>query len=426
MASGLAAGLAEGLSNGLQLYNQNRYYNGLNDYRDERIRVQEEALAAKAAKAQDSGKGGKGTGDYEGFDNSLAPIFKAGAAASPAAQQPPAQPLAGSSPTTLPNAELLTGNPAAAYQTGGLAAPAQAPTQAAPAEPESAINPRQEIVKQMFFGNLANEPDKLNAIAAAAAMHGLGDKITPWLEGLYKAKKTGVFDAAMSLKQGDIDGAMNNLKRGGITLEDRPVRVNPDNNDKWKINISGSGEQTIDLNDLAASSLDPEKYAKNVNDTRESIGKRNVSDAQVTNLQASAEKNKSMAKAYGSGGLGAGRRPGATGALAPTVRKTLETDQGYVAVMSDGTRRILADDNGKPLYGTSGQKTAAGLIGKTLNQYGDNGDIAGKVNTLAGQLQGGRPQTPARMNTLPEGAKQIGTANGKPVYEVNGKRFIPE
>lgn len=402
MASGLAAGLAEGLSNGLQLYNQNRYYNGLNDYRDDRIRIQEDTLAAKAAKTQDSGKGGKGSGDYEGFDNALAPIFKGGATAKPIAQQPlaTAQPgLAGPSPTTLPNAELLTGNPAAAYQSGGLAAPtqapAQAPTQAAQPEPDSAISPRQEIVKQMFFGNLANEPDKLNAIAAAAAMHGLGDKITPWLEGLYKAKKTGVFDAAMSLKQGDIDGAMNNLKKGGIALEDRPVRVNPDNNDKWKINISGSGEQELDLNDLAASSLDPEKYFENMNKTRESIGKRNVSDAQVTNLESSAEKNKAMAKAYGSGGLGAGRRPGGAGGLGPKVQKTVETAQGIVAVMSDGSHKLLTGADGKPMFGTSNMKIAAGLVGKTLSPYGENNNVAGQVSDLAGQLGGGNAPAPA-------------------------------
>ncbi|WP_143053085.1 hypothetical protein [Nitrosovibrio tenuis] len=253
-------------------------------------------------------------------------------------------------------------------------------------------------------------------------------EISPWLDSLVAAKKGGIFDAAMDLKRGNIDGAMDNLKRGGIQLEDRPVKVNPDdpNDGKWKVNISGTGEQTIDLDHWATSTLDPEKYAKYLLDKQDTATKGRVADAQIGNYNASAEKNTAMAKAYGSGGLAAGRRAGGAGALGPTVRKTLETDQGFVAVMSDGTRRILADDAGKPLYGTSGQKTAAGLIGKTLNQYGDNGDIAGKVNSLAGQLQGGRPQAPARINALPDGAKQIGTSKGKPVYEVNGRKFIAE
>jgi hypothetical protein len=103
----------------------------------------------------------------------------------------------------------------------------------------------------------------------------------------------------------------------------------------------------------------------------------------------------------------------------------IEDDDGTAPTLV-GTKRVIADDNGAPLFGTSGLKTAAGLIGKTLDPMSDTGDIASRVNALEAQLRGKNPPPPARIAELPEGAKQIGTSNGKPVYEVNGKRFIAE
>lgn len=426
-----AGGLANGINNAMQFSMQKKYYDGLNDHRERQDDIRQQQVDAKA-----SGKSEKG-GDYEGFDASLMPIFKSSGNKPAGGLTQQRSIMAGSglaSPDSsvpmIPDA-ALSGSAPAAYQAGSLASVSRPQAQPAPPqpEPEEDLSPRQQIVKQMMFGNLANEPDKLNAIAAAAAMHGLGDKITPWIEGLYKAKKSGVFDGAMNLLNNNIDGAIDDLKRGGITLQDRPEKVNPDdpNDHRWKINISGTGERVMDIKNMIGSTMDADKFLKWQNDMNESVGKRNVSDSQVRENDASAEKNKAMAKAYSTGSLGAGRRTGGGGGgLGPTVRKTLETDQGIVAVMSDGTKRILADDNGKPMFGTSGQKIAAGLVGKTLNQFGDNGDIAGKVNSLAGQLQGGKTQPPARINTLPEGAKQIGTSGGKPVYEANGRRFIGE
>ena len=132
---------------------------------------------------------------------------------------------------------------------------------------------RQEIVKQMLFGNLANDPDKLNAIHAAAVMHGLGDKVTPWLEGMYKAKKRGIFDGAMNLLNNNVDAAIDDLKRGGIMLEDRPVKVKPDdpNDHQWKINISGAGERIMDVKNMIGSTMDADKFLKWQNDMNESI-----------------------------------------------------------------------------------------------------------------------------------------------------------
>jgi hypothetical protein len=422
-ASGIgsfAAGLSDGFNNMMQLSMQKKYYDSLSDHRDRQDTLREQQAAAKA-----EGKSEKGP-DREGFVGSLMPIFKTDGAAT-APQRPTMMSQAGLGPATLPDAGMLSGNSAGAYQAPGLASVAPAKSQIQPAQPDEDFNPIHEIVKQVGFGNLANDPGKLNAIRAAAAMHGMGKEIDPWLDSLVASKKSGIFDAAMDLKRGNIDGALDNLKRGGIQLEDRPTRVDPNDNSKWKVNISGSGEQTINLDDWATSTLDPEKYSKFLLDRQGAADKSRLTDAQIDNQKAGAEKDRAMAKAYGLGGIGAGRRSsGSAGGLSPTVRKTVETDQGIVAIMSDGSKRVIADDQGNPMFGTSGLKTAAGLIGKTIDPMSDTGEIAGRVNSLANQLRGGKPPAPARINDLPEGAKMIGTSKGKPVYEVNGKRFVAE
>lgn len=391
MARGFAAGLADGIGNAMQMYQYKQYHDGLNEARDERNRILAEKADAKASGA----KGEKGS-DREGFASSLIPIFKASnPGSSPEPQRPIMRNQAGLGPDTLPDAGLLSDNAAGAYQVPGLASasPARSQSQSQPAQPDEDFNPIHEIVKQIGFGDLANQPAKLNAIRAAAAMHGMGKDVGPWLDSLVAAKRTGIFDAAMNLKRGNVDGAMDDMKRGGIQLEDRPTRIDPNDNSKWKVNISGSGEQTINLDDWATSTLDPEKYSKFLLDRQGAADKTRLTDAQIDNQKAGAEKDRAMAKAYSAGSLGAGRRSGSVTTV-PKVQRTVETDQGLVAIMSDGSKRIIADDNGNPLFGTSGQKIAAGLVGKTLSPLEENPDIAGRVNSLTGQLQAGRqPQS---------------------------------
>ncbi|MBN9125952.1 MAG: hypothetical protein J0I60_14725 [Nitrosospira sp.] len=362
---------------------QKTYYDGLNQYRDRLGDARETAAAARAEGTENKGP------DRKGFMSSLMPIFRTGSTA-PVSQQPTMMSRAGLGPSTLPDVDMLSSNPAAVYQSPSLASTSAAKNQAQPVQQDEDFNPIHEIVKQVGFGDLANQPDKLNAIRAAAAMHGMGKEVDPWLDSLVASKKSGIFDAAMDLKRGNIDGAMDNLKRGGIQLEDRPSRVDPNDNSKWKVNISGTGEQTINLDDWATSTLDPEKYSKFLLDRQGAADKTRLTDAQIDNQKAGAEKDRAMAKAYGAGSLGAGRRNGGAGGLTPTVRKTVETDQGIVAIMSDGSKRIISDDQGNPLFGTSGLKTAAGLIGKTIDPMSDTGEIAGKVNDLTNQLRGGK------------------------------------
>jgi hypothetical protein len=309
---GFAGGLADGLNNVMGLYMQNQYYTGLNDNREETNRNRQEALEARIAKSEGGGNSSASTKgpDREGFMSSLVPVFKGGNNQA-AAPRPAMTSEAGLGPATLPNTGLLSGNPAAAYQAPGLAS---VPTQAQPepTQAEDNFNPIHEIVKQVAFGDLANDPNKLGAIRAAAAMHGMGKEIDPWLDHLVGAKKSGVFDAAMSLKRGDVDGAMTNLERGGIKLEDRPVKVDPNDNSKWKVNISGSGEQEINLDDWATSTLDPEKYAKFALDRQESSNKTRVADAQIKKYNANATeslagaglKNAQSTAAKLTGGLG--------------------------------------------------------------------------------------------------------------------------
>jgi hypothetical protein len=409
MARGFAAGLADGIGNAMQMYQYKQYHDGLNDAREERNRILAEQAETKAAGA----KGEKGL-DREGFANSLIPIFKtSNPSSSPEPRSLVMKNQGGLGPDTLPDTGLLSNNAAGAYQVPGLASVSPAKSQPQPTQPDEDFNPIHEIVKQIGFGDLANQPAKLNAIRAAAAMHGMGKDVGPWLDSLVAAKRTGIFDAAMDLKRGNVDGAMDNLKRGGIQLEDRPVKVNPNdpNDGKWKVNISGSGEQVIDLDHWATSTLDPEKYSKFLLDRQGAADKTRLTDAQIDNQKSGAEKNRAMAKAYSAGSLGAGRRT-SSGSLAPTVRRTVETDQGIVAIMSDGSKRVIADDNGNPLFGTSGQKTAAQLVGKTLSPMDENVDIAGKVNSLASQLQSRRQPGSASEQENPK-VRKFNPATGR-------------
>jgi hypothetical protein len=446
MSGGFAGGLASGLSNGMQLYNQKKYYDGLNQYREDLNTIREENATTKAA-----GKKASSSEDEDGFWNTIAPIFKtggSGSAASAAPQQQPVmidpnfkrmpgfakgglvtlEPRRFAAGGMIPDA-VFSGNAPAAYQAGSLAS-VQGPAPAQPvrqAQPEEPINPRQEIVKQMMFGNLANDPDKLNAIQAAAVAHGMGDKITPWLEGMYKAKKRGIFDGAMNLLNNNVDGAIDDLKRGGISLQDRPVKVNPDdpNDTRWKINVSGTGERIMDVKNMIGSTMDADKFLKWQNDMNESTGKRNVSDSQVLENQSNIKvndarvgklneetKNVRAERSGGLSGAGLGKLP------APAA-----------------TAQWLVQNGVYPDH-----KTAFNAV-KTLN---DKSPAAARMELVQSILKGGMvtPEeaikqadqvmsamgrsTAPRINKLPDGAKQIGTSGGKPVYEVNGRRFIAE
>jgi hypothetical protein len=252
------------------------------------------------------------------------------------------------------------------------------------------------IAKNVLTGNLLNDPDRMTAIANIYAKHGVVDKMLPWMNQAYQAKKTGIVDALPFLLAGDGENAAMMLRKSGMNIEGVPQLVDKANH-VWKFNIGGQPRE-INVRDIALMA-NPEKAI-------ELEQNKELKAAQVDAHKANAEKDRAMAKAYSAGSLRAGRRM-SSGGLTPIVRRTVETDQGIVAIMSDGTKQVIADDNGTPLFGTSGQKIAAGLVGKTLSPMDDNGDIAGKVNSLTGQLQARRQPKDSSEQESPESANSI-------------------
>lgn len=136
----------------------------------------------------------------------------------------------------------------------------QAP-EAQQAAPPQEIS-KEAVMQQLWDGDALQNPDKLTAMARILHEEGVGEKMVPWLERAFTAKKTNKVAGAMKLLQGDVDGAIDALAQGGVKLADRPTKVKPDdpNDTRWKINIEGTGEQEVDLNHLIATTMDPEKY----------------------------------------------------------------------------------------------------------------------------------------------------------------------
>jgi hypothetical protein len=189
--------------------------------------------------------------------------------------------------------EAFSGNAPAAYQVGGLAQVAQRPAPQ-PQQQQAEIGPdnmTQELTRQMLSTDLLSNPDKLSKLSAIAEAHGMGDKFKPFLERAYGAKKQGLIDGGMQLMRGQVDEAIDSLKRGGITLQDRPTPADPKNPRMWKINISGAGEKVMDIGDLLQTTLDVDKYLKHQMDSSESEGKRNVSDAHVRYYDSGVRDN---------------------------------------------------------------------------------------------------------------------------------------
>lgn len=166
---------------------------------------------------------------------------------------------------TLPDEQLARQNAPAVYQgqAGGLAAvpgAQQAPQPAPPAQ--QPMDPKMEMQRRMLDGNLLDDPDSLTQIARIAVEEGLGAGMIPWLEQARTAKQKGMMTGAIKLMQGNVDEAIDDLKRGGMKLGDRPTKVVPDDPDdhRWKINIEGQGERVMDVSHLLATTMDPEKY----------------------------------------------------------------------------------------------------------------------------------------------------------------------
>ena len=122
----------------------------------------------------------------------------------------------------------------------------------------------------------------------------------------------------------------------------------------------------------------------------------------------------------GSGGGGSGGGGGAAG----KIHKTEKDGEGFlIGVFKDGgTRRLLID--GKPVRSQDFEKRVDKAAHDMSQGIGGLGKSAEKVREEARNalLKTAEPEekngTPKKLDKLPDGAKQIGTAGGKPVYEV--------
>lgn len=271
---GLAQGIAEGMNMGMQWRNQKRSLDMQQQYTDRLAKADERDAEVHGARmdqyasekairdrrnaamqeiadfTMQAMNGGNQAGATPAVQVPNAPSFGA-----PPAQQTPSQSiqLAGA----MPQSGLSMSAPAPASPVGALAPTPQQATQQ-PQQPQ--IPPSKILEKGMVTG--AYSPEMLTNIANIFAKHGLHDEGVKYMEQAYTAEKRGVARAGMALIQNNPGSAVEALKAGGIRLEDMPIKVKPNdpNDHNWKINISGQGEQTINVKDWLQSTMDPEKF----------------------------------------------------------------------------------------------------------------------------------------------------------------------
>lgn len=128
-------------------------------------------------------------------------------------------------------------------------------------------------------------------------------------------------------------------------------------------------------------------------------------EAKIAEAEGTGAKAKNVAQAglanAEAGNVRAGKgKYGTGGGSATKVHSVKETSQGIVAIMSDGSQKVLSGQDGKPLFGQAGLTAATKLVGMPLYEEGVTGN---KVLSLAGQLNGGQaaPQSSAPANRPP-------------------------
>lgn len=285
--SAFTDGLTSGLQAGVNVQNSKKYADIYKQYADqnaEELKLKRDALA-KTVKPEDVFAGLADIADSSTDQVQAPAVTQEPVMLKPAAQRP-SYGIPGFAQGGLVNLNDGVFSGGIAPSSSGLTAlaappppPQQQAQQAAPQAEQ--LTPQQRLTKAMMTTDLLSNPDKLSKMQAYAEMNGMGKALTPWLERAYTAKKSGMIDGAMQLMQGRVDDAMESLARGGVKLADRPEPVDPNNPRKWKINIEGTGERTVDVGDLLQTTLDPEKFLKMDLAKNESEGKRNVSDSQV-------------------------------------------------------------------------------------------------------------------------------------------------
>lgn len=389
MAGGLFGGLAQGIGAGANIAFQKKYLDMQKDYQDAQKAGDQRDAEVHAAKMDELNYQ---KAQRDKVDNAMTEVASY---LNPQPQQVP-EPVQ-AAPGLGGNAAVPVSDPRAP----GLAS-TQAPLQ--PQQPQ--MPPNVAIQKAALTSDFLSNPDKLNGVASIFAKHGLTKEMMPWLNQAYQAKKSGIVDAMGQAIAGNGAGAAAALRQGGIPVEGDLQPANKDGS-VWTGMVGGK-QQTFDVRKLGAMA-DPVNYLNSLDAKPEQEAKLRKLNADADSATANAQESRAKAKVYASGGMGGGRGGGS--GSGPKVQKTVETNQGIVAVMSDGSQKLLKGEDGKPMFGTSNLKIAAGLIGKTLDPLGDNKDIADRVTNVAGQLGGGNTAAPANASSNP--VRKFNPATGK-------------
>lgn len=251
---GLAKGLAEGMQMGAQMRNQQELID-LRKKDQERLTKQDERDAEIHELRKDQYASEKEIRDRR--NNALRQIAEytqsAMGGAQPATRQAAPAQTGGMPLMQTPSDQGGLGGASFNNQMGALA-----PSMPAAQQAETA-NPGKILERGMVTGMYS--PKHLTDIANIFAANGLHEEGIKYMNQAYEAEKRGVVRASMALLQNNPDAAMQSLQSGGVQLEGVPTKVSTDPQDsRWKINIAGQGEQTIDVRDWLQSTMDPEKF----------------------------------------------------------------------------------------------------------------------------------------------------------------------
>jgi hypothetical protein len=159
--------------------------------------------------------------------------------------------------------------------------------------------------------------------------------------------------------------------------------------------------------------------------TMEQIGARAEGNLAVAETRADAARDVANTRATATvtaaqirgAAKGGGKDAGST------VQRTIVQDDGsVVAIMKDGSRKVMTKDDGTPMRSIEAEKLVSSVskeVGKSLDALGATPE---KNRQRARDML---PKPPKQLTGLPAGAKQIGTSGGKPVYQTpDGKKFI--
>ena len=268
----------------------------------------------------------------------------------------------------IPN-QVFQGNPQGAYAAGGLSRPQQE----APVEQSQQGQPQQQVApdpnmsaaerfsKALMNSGAMNDPKALDDVMKIATAHGLGDQMKPFLNNYYAAKERGMVDGAQSLMNGQVDGAMESLARGGLKLDGPPVKVKPDDgaDHNWTFSIGGKS-QTMNVADMLARTVDFGKFRDYQMKQREQTDREKGTEADIgfkdrelTDREAKTASdikvnNAQIAGGFGrNGGIGGGRAAEKLGAV-------MKHRDGIIddlsSVKDDETGKFEIDPQRRQLY----------------------------------------------------------------------------